>query len=75
MTCPDCTAASERGHHGFRAECMGCCARAAARGPHYRRCRDAGVQDRAYRQMLEQFGLTHQQAQDAATSDALVEVK
>lgn len=67
----DCTTAAKRMHHGFKAGCMGCCARAAARGPHFRRCRDNGTQDSAYRRMLEQFGLTHQQVLDAATADAL----
>jgi len=71
MTCTDCTASAERPHHGFRAECKGCSARAASRSPHYRRCRDAGRQDREYRALLEQFGLTHQQVREAAQADAL----
>lgn len=68
-TCPDCTQAAITEWHGFRADCDSCKARAMARSPHYRRCRDAGQQDRAYRQMLQQFGLTHEQVRTAALAD------
>jgi hypothetical protein len=69
--CPDCTAAAERDWHGFVNGCRGCCARAAARSPHFRRVRDAGAQDRAYRQLLEQFALSHEDVKAAAAVDAL----
>lgn len=69
--CPDCLTAAVRPHHGFRANCPGCCARGAARSPHYRRCSDAGVQDRAYRGLLAQFGLTHAAVQAAHAADAM----
>jgi hypothetical protein len=68
-TCPDCTQAAARPWNGFRAGCPGCAARAAARSPHFRRVRDQGMQDRQYRALLEQFGLTHQQVKDAAAAD------
>jgi hypothetical protein len=71
MTCTDCLAAAVKLHHGFAAECHGCCARAAARSPHFRRVRDAGVQDREYRALLAQFDLTHEQVRTAAAADAL----
>jgi hypothetical protein len=69
--CDDCRKAAERRHHGFQSGCKGCCARAASRSPHYRRCRDSGVQDREYRGLLTQFSLTHDQVRDAAQSDAM----
>ncbi len=68
-TCPDCTQAAITEWDVFRGDCLGCRARGVARGPHYRRCRDAGAQDRAYRQMLQQFGLTHEQVRAAAQAD------
>jgi hypothetical protein len=73
--CPDCTTAAEHAHHGFRAGCIGCCARAAARSPQYRKARDSGVQHRDYRRLLEQFGLSHQQVRDAAAADAMGRVE
>jgi hypothetical protein len=69
MSCPDCTQAAITEWHGFRADCEVCKARAMARSPQFRRCRDAGAQDRAYRQMLQQFGLTHEQVRTAAQAD------
>lgn len=71
MSCPHCTAAAQRMHHGFQACCQGCSARAAARSPHYRRVRDAGRLDRQYRALLEQFGLTHEAVKEAAAVDKL----
>jgi hypothetical protein len=71
MTCPACAKAAAELHHEFRQGCAGCCARMAARTPHYRRVRDAGVQDREYRRLLEQFQLTHQQVKEAAVLDAM----
>lgn len=71
MTCLDCNTAAKRPHHGFQSGCMGCCARAAARSPHFRRVRDAGKLDRQYVGLLAQFGLTHDQVKAAAQADAL----
>lgn len=67
--CTDCLAAAKRAHHGFTANCRGCCARALARGPHFRRVREAGSLDRAYRLALEQFGLDHLEVRAAAQAD------
>ena len=69
--CPDCTAAAQQDWHGFKAGCLGCAARAVARGPNYRRVRDAGRLDRQYRGELEQLGVTHEQVKAAAQADAL----
>lgn len=70
--CPDCTLASKQPHHGFRANCQGCAARAAARSPHFRRVRDNGMQDRAYRSMLDLYGITHDDVKAAAGADASI---
>jgi carboxylesterase type B len=67
--CADCTAAAAQPWHGFTAKCPGCCARAAARSPHFRRVRDNGTQDRQYRALLEQMGLSHDQVKAAAAAD------
>lgn len=67
--CKDCAAAQVGQHHGFRAGCMGCCARATARGPHYWRVKQAGALDRQYRQALEHFKLTHEQVKAADAAD------
>jgi hypothetical protein len=69
VTCEDCTLAAAQPHHGFRANCRGCCARAAARSPHFARVKAAGQQDRPYRALLEQFGLTHSDVKAAAAAD------
>ena len=69
-TCMDCTKAARAEHWGFAADCVGCCARAAARSPHFRRVRDAGMQqDGQYRRLLAQFGLQHEQVRAAAAAD------
>lgn len=70
-SCPECQTASAQPHHGFAMGCAGCCARAAARSPHFFRVRQAGMQDRQYRALLEQFGLTHDQVKAAHASDAI----
>ena len=71
MTCPNCAAAANTLHHGFTAACKDCCARAAARSPHSRRVRDAGMLDGPYRMLLAQFDLTHEQVKAAAQADHL----
>lgn len=69
MTCPDCATAAKQLHHGFRANCRGCCARAAARSPHFHRVKTSGMQDRQYRALLAQFGLEHSEVRAAAEAD------
>ena len=69
MNCPHCTTATERSHWEFASDCKGCIARGVARGPHFRRCRELGALDRAYRQHLEQAGVTHEQVKEAAAAD------
>lgn len=69
MTCADCTRASAELWHGFRAACVGCEARAVARGPHYFRCRRAGRLDAGYRDLIARLGLTHDQVKAADAED------
>lgn len=69
--CSDCIASKQRPWHGFRSACPGCCARAAARSPHFRRVREAGRLDTPYRALLRQFGLEHEQVKAAAAVDAM----
>lgn len=71
MTCSDCTTAAAEVWHGFRMGCIGCAARAVSRGPNFRRCRDAGRQDRQYQGELRQLGVTHEQARNAYQADAI----
>ena len=71
MTCPDCLTSTQRMHHGFRSGCKGCQARAASRGPQFFESREAGRQTSAYRHLLTQLNLTHQQVLDAYQSDAI----
>lgn len=70
LECIDCMSAAAGVHHGFTQGCDGCKARAASRSPHFARVRKLGSQDRAYRALLEQFGLTHEQVKGAAAKDA-----
>lgn len=67
--CHDCEQASVKPWHAFTAGCRGCCARALARSPHFRRVRDAGSLDRQYRAALAQFGLEHAEVRAAAERD------
>lgn len=69
--CANCTQARLGPWHGFTANCLGCAARAVARGPNFRRCCQAGMQDRRYRSELEQFGVTHDQVREVAKVDKL----
>lgn len=69
MSCPDCTAASTAMHHGFRAGCDGCRARALARGPYFFACKQAGKLNPLYLQQLERLGLTHEQVKAADAAD------
>lgn len=71
MSCLACQISAQREHHEFLANCVGCCARAAARGPHFFRVRKAGALDRQYRAMLQQFGLTHDLVKSAAALDVV----
>lgn len=67
--CRDCESAKVKRHHGFMAECRGCCARATARMPQFAESRKAGVMTHEYRRLLDQFGLTHDQVKAAAAAD------
>ena len=71
VVCPDCETAARVIHHGFRANCPGCAARAVSRGPNYRRCLAAGIQDRLYRDELELMKTTHEAVRAAAAADQL----
>lgn len=71
MICQDCEAASKVPWHGFRAGCLGCAARAVSRGPNYRRCLQAGMQDRLYRDELQLLKVTHEAVRAAAAADAI----
>lgn len=77
MSCADCAAAAAVEHWGFAAGCRGCCARAAARSPQYRRVAEDGFLDREYRRLLSQFGLQHAEVRAAAQADkySLTEVR
>ena len=69
MTCPDCQAASERQHHGYRSGCKGCQARAISRSPAFHESRRLTRQTATYRQMLKQFDITHDEVLRAAETD------
>lgn len=69
--CPDCVKATLGPWHGFTGGCKGCAARALSRSPDFARVRKAGMLDRAYRAALELYGVTHEQAREAAKTDAL----
>jgi hypothetical protein len=69
--CDNCTAAAEREHWEFSANCIGCRARAAARSPQFFDARKTGSQPRSYR-ALQQFALTHAQVRAAAKEDAFM---
>jgi hypothetical protein len=56
--CPDCLAASERMHHGFRSSCDGCKARAVARGPAFFHRNDSDDKARQYRELLARVRLS-----------------
>jgi hypothetical protein len=71
MTCENCRTAAAGPHHGFTQGCIGCCARTVARSPQFDRVRRSGLQDRAYRSLLAQFAVTHEQAKEAFRLDAL----
>lgn len=69
--CEHCEAACKAPWHGFQAQCLGCAARAAARGPNFRASRSAGNQTRAYREELQLLGVTHAQVLEAAAQDKI----
>jgi hypothetical protein len=71
MTCADCAAAAERLHGHFTGGCIGCCARAASRSPQFFAARKTGRQDQKYRNLLHQFGLTHEQVKAAYEVDRI----
>lgn len=69
-TCQHDADAKKRPHWYFTAHCRGCCARAAARSHHFFDSRRAGAQTKGYRQLLEQFGLTHDEVKAAYLADS-----
>lgn len=68
-SCEQDEAAKKRAHWYFTAHCRGCCARAAARSPHFHEARRRGSQTSGYRMLLEQFGLTHEEVKAAHAAD------
>ncbi len=68
-SCEQDEAAKKRAHWYFTAHCRGCCARAAARSHHFFDSRRAGGLTKGYRQLLEQFGLTHAEVRAAHEVD------
>jgi hypothetical protein len=71
MSCDNCEQSSAREWHGFTAGCLGCAARAVARGPNWRRCLAAGAKDRLYLEELELYGVSHREVCKAAAADQL----
>jgi len=69
--CPDCKAATEAMHHGFRSNCSGCMARAISRSLAFTEARSAGKLHGAYRERLARAGVTHEQVKAAALTDAI----
>ena len=67
--CKACKKAAEKLSGDFIFGCPGCAARAAARSPQYRAARKTGVQDRQYRSLCQQYGVTHAQVVAAAQAD------
>lgn len=74
MDCQQCEAAAKAEWHGFRSGCLGCAARAVARGPNYRESLAAGTQTRKYRSELDLLKVTHDQVRAAHAADALTKV-
>lgn len=56
-------------HWYFTAHCRGCCARSAARSPHFFDSRKTERQTTGYRMLLQQFGLTHDEVKAAYAAD------
>lgn len=73
--CSDCVQATLTSWHGFTARCLGCAARAVARGVNYSAARKQGAQTRLYRAELELYGVTHEQVREAAKVDQLEEAR
>lgn len=71
MNCPNCTRSQVELWHGFRSGCKGCQARDASRGPQFFESRQATKLTPAYRHLLTQLNLTHQQVLDAYETDAI----
>jgi hypothetical protein len=62
MTCADCTQARAKPWHGYRADCPGCKARAAARSPEFHAAHKAGKLTRDYKAVLDGLGVSHDDA-------------
>lgn len=69
MSCQDCDTAATRMWSAYTMHCKGCIARGVGRSMHFKRCRDAGRQDRTYRQFLEQAKVTHEEVLAAVGRD------
>ncbi len=71
MTCPDCTAATERDWYGYSSQCKDCNARAVSRGSDFDRCKryDPPKLDAGYRKVLERTQLTHAEVKAAYLAD------
>lgn len=72
-SCPECTAAVASLHHIFRADCLGCTARAVARSQAFSESRRTGKQTSRYIADLERCGVTHEQVKQAAASDFMTQ--
>jgi hypothetical protein len=68
--CKACAEAAGRISGYFIAGCTGCCARGVARSPQFREALKLGTQTRAYRALLAEFELTHEQVKAAHAADA-----
>lgn len=76
--CQACADSARELSHAFRANCLGCAARAVARGPKFHAARVVRVGDAdyeavrdTYRAELTAVGVTHQQVKEAAAADFL----
>jgi hypothetical protein len=67
MSCPDCDQAKVTPNWGgYRTDCKGCTARAAARSQAFWESRQQGRQTGEYRAMLKRLGVTHEQVKEWA---------
>ena len=67
--CKDCDAASKIHHHGFKADCAGCNARAVARSPEFSEAIKTNKKWPGYLSLLGMIDVTHNQAKEAARND------
>lgn len=62
MICDDCTLARVQTWHGYRSNCPGCAARAAARSPEFFAAKKAGKLTQDYKRVLDALGVSHDEA-------------